>query len=138
MGALQESIDVAAPVTTAYERWTRFEDHPQFMAGVVAVEMVDEEHLRWRTRMEGVEHEWQAEITEQRPDERVAWRSTTGARNDGFVTFDRLDERDTRVTVAINVDLEGYAGKIADVEAALRRRMRADLESFRQLLEAVP
>jgi uncharacterized membrane protein len=135
MAALEESIEVAVPVATAYEAWTRFEDYPKFMQGVVAVEMVDEDHLRWCTRLEGVERAWEAEITELRPDERIAWRGTGDELNAGVVTFDRLDGNHTRVTVAMTFDLAEYVGRIPDIGGALRHRIRADLDSFRALLE---
>jgi len=135
MTALEESIEVAVPVTTAFEAWTRFEDYPQFMEGVLAVEMLDDQHMRWRTTVEGVERVWEAELTELRPDERLAWRGTGDELNAGLVTFDRLDEDHTRVTVAVTFDLGGYIGRVTDIDGALRARMRADLESFRALVE---
>jgi uncharacterized membrane protein len=135
MAVLEESVEVAAPVSAAYEAWTRFEEYPTFMQGVVAVEMVDDDLLRWRTQVEGVERTWEAQITELRPDERVAWRGTGEELNAGLVTFDRLDGGHTRVTVAMTFDVTDYVGKVADVGGALRARMRADLESFKALLE---
>jgi uncharacterized membrane protein len=138
MAPLEESIDIAVPVATAYEAWTRFEDYPSFMSGVVAVEMLGEDRMRWRTRVEGIEHNWEAQITELRPDERIAWRSTGAAMNDGVVTFDRLDDNHTRVSVVMTVDVGSYVGKLPDIQEALQRRIRDDLNSFRQLLETVP
>lgn len=135
MAALEASIEVAVPVAAAYEAWMRFEDYPRFMQGVVAVEMIDEDHMRWRTRVEGVERVWEAQITELRPDERIAWRGTTEELNAGVITFDRLDGDRTRVTVAMTFDLAEYIGRVPDIGGALRNRIRADLESFRALLE---
>jgi len=89
MSTVEKSIDVNVPVRTAYNQWTQFEEFPQFMEGVVDVRQLDDKHLRWRTKIGGKEKEFDAEITEQIPDQRIAWRSQSGAPNGGVVTFHR-------------------------------------------------
>ena len=92
MAKVETSIEVDVPVRTAYNQWTQFEEFPQFMEGVEQVQQLDDTHLRWEAEIAGKRHEWEAEITEQKPDERVAWTSTDGKTNAGVVTFHRLDE----------------------------------------------
>ena len=92
MSKIQETVDVEVPVSTAYNQWTQFEDFPHFMEGVEAVEQLDDTHLHWKAEIGGKEVEWNAEITEQVPDKRIAWKSTSGARNAGVVTFHRLTD----------------------------------------------
>src|SRR6185369_9231371 len=96
MATVTESIDVAVPVSTAYNQWTQFEEFPKFMEGVESVRQIDDTHLEWKATVAGREKEWSAKITEQHPDERVAWRSESGAENAGVVTFHRLDEGECR------------------------------------------
>ena len=92
MATIERSIEVAVPVRTAYNQWTQFEEFPRFMEGVKSVRQVDDRRLVWRAEVGGREKEWEAEITEQHPDERIAWRSLTGASNAGVITFHRLSD----------------------------------------------
>ena len=102
MASITESIDVNVPVSTAYNQWTQFETFPQFMGGVESVTQIDDTRTHWVTDIAGVEREFDAEISEQHPDERVAWRSVGGeAKHAGVVTFHRLDDAKTRVMVQI-------------------------------------
>ena len=89
MAIIQETVDVNVPVRTAYDQWTQFEDFPRFMENVEQVHQIDPTTLDWRASVAGVEKKWRARITDQVPDRRIAWESTSGARNDGTVTFDR-------------------------------------------------
>ena len=97
MTTIEQSVDVAVPLRTAYDQWTQFEEFPRFMEGVESVTQLDDRHLHWVASFGGATREWDAEITEQIPDERVAWRSREGVRNAGVVTFHRLDLDTTRV-----------------------------------------
>src|SRR4051795_3591224 len=99
MTRVERSIEVRVPVRTAYNQWTQFESFPQFMEGVQEVRQLDDTHLHWVASVGGNTEEWDAEITQQEPDMRVAWTSTSGARNAGVVTFHRLDDAQTRVTL---------------------------------------
>src|ERR671914_1477823 len=107
MSTVTESVDVAVPVRTAYNQWTQFEEFPHFMQGVESVTQLDDKTLRWKANVTGKTEEWTAEITEQTPDKRIAWTSTSGARNAGVVTFHRIDDNTTRVTLQMDVDPEG-------------------------------
>ena len=97
MSRIEESIEVEVPVQTAYNQWTQFEEFPRFMENVKAVRQLDDAHLHWVAEIRGREQEWDAEIVEQRPKERIAWRSTSGAPHGGVVTFHRLDDATSRV-----------------------------------------
>ena len=133
---VEESIDVNVPVRVAYNQWTQFEEFPQFMDGVDEVRQLDETHLHWVASFGGSQHEWDAEITEQLPDERVAWRNTDGKDNAGVVTFHRLDADNTRVMVQMDFVPEGIKEKIGDALGAPDRRVQADLERFKEMIES--
>ena len=135
MASVIESVDVKVPVGTAYDQWTQFEDFPSFMEGVKSVTQTDDTHLRWVAEIGGVEKEWDAEITEQHRDERVAWRATAGAENAGVVTFHRLDDETTRVTLQLDVDPEGVVEGVGTALGFLDRRVKGDLERFKEFIE---
>ncbi len=99
MSTVEQSIDVDAPIATVYDQWTQFEEFPQFMAGVEEIRQIDDRHLHWVAEFGGSRHEWDAEITEQHPEERVAWRNTDGKDNAGVVTFHKIADERTRVMV---------------------------------------
>ncbi len=103
MSKIEESIDVKVPVRVAYDQWTQFEEFPRFMNGVESVEQIDDTNLHWIAKIGGIRKEWDAEITQQEPDQRVAWKSTTGADNGGAVDFHRLDDQLTRITLTMDV-----------------------------------
>jgi len=136
MSTIEESIDVGVPVRTAYDQWTQFEQFPTFMEGVKTVTQLDDTRLHWTAEIAGVEREWDAEITEQHPDERVAWTSTTGTKNAGAVTFHRLDEGRTRVMLQLEVEPDNLTEKVGDVLGFVRRRVTGDLERFKEMIEA--
>jgi uncharacterized membrane protein len=136
MAEVTESVDVHVPVQTAYNQWTQFEEFPRFMEGVEEVQQLDNTHLHWVAEVGGKRHEWDAEITEQRPDERVAWKSTNGKENAGVVTFHRLDDTTTRITVQMSWEPEGIIEQAGAAIGADERRVRGDLERFKELIEA--
>ncbi|HWI82634.1 SRPBCC family protein [Ramlibacter sp.] len=133
--SVQESIDVDVPVSTAYNQWTQFEAFPQFMASVQEVRQVDDTHLHWRADVAGKIKEWDAEITEQRPDERIAWRSTGGVRNAGVVTFHRISDNRTRVMLQMDYDPETVGEKIGDALGGVKLTAKGNLQRFKELIE---
>ena len=135
MSTIEQSIEVEAPLDTVYNQWTQFEEFPRFMDGVEQVTQLDETHLHWVAEFGGSRHEWDAEITEQRPDERVAWRNTGGKENAGAVTFHRLGDHATRVMVQMDFVPEGIKEKLGDALGAPDRRVKGDLERFKQIVE---
>ena len=136
MASVVESIDVKAPVSTVYNQWTQFEEFPRFMEGVKSVTQTDDTHLRWVAEIAGKDKEWDAEITEQHPDERVAWNAISGAENAGVVTFHRLDDNKTRVTVQMDVDPEGVVENVGDAVGVPDRQVKGDLERFKEFIES--
>jgi uncharacterized membrane protein len=136
MATVEESIEVAVPLTTAYDQWTQFEEYPQFMENVKEVRQLDDTHLHWVVELAGQRHEWDAEVTEQRPDERVAWRNTDGKENAGVVTFHRIDDTHTKLMVQLDFVPEGILEKIGDVLSAPDRRIEGDLRRFKEMVEA--
>jgi uncharacterized membrane protein len=136
MATIEKSIDVNVPVDTAYNQWTQFEEFPRFMEGVEEVRQLDDKRLHWRANIGGKPKEWDAEITEQRPDERIAWRSRGGAHNAGVVTFHRLSDNTTRVMLQLEYDPEGVVENVGDAVGVVSARVKGDLERFREFIEA--
>ena len=136
MASVQKSIDVHVPVRTAYNQWTQFEEFPHFMQGVEEVRQLDDKRLHWKATIGGKAEEWDAAITEQVPDMRVAWTNTTGARNAGVVTFHRLDDTTTRVMLQLDYDPEGVVENVGDALGFVSRRVEGDLERFKEFVEA--
>jgi uncharacterized membrane protein len=136
MSTIEQSIDVAVPVRTAYNQWTQFEDFPRFMESVEEVRQLDDTHLHWRTKVGGREKEFDAEITEQRPDERIAWSSTQGVDQAGVVTFHRVDDGCTRIMLQLEAEPEGAVEKAGDALGLLKRRVKGDLERFKDMIES--
>ena len=135
MATVVEHIDVNVPVSTAYNQWTQFEDFPHFMEGVKSVKQLDDTHLHWSAEIAGADKEWDAEITEQEPDMRVAWRATSGAENAGVVTFHHIDDNTTRVTLQMDVEPEGAVETAGTALGFLQRRVKGDLERFKKFIE---
>ena len=135
MASTTKSIDVNVPVSTAYNQWTQFESFPQFMEGVEQVRQLDDKRLHWKASIGGKTEEWDAEITEQHPDHRVAWRSTTGDTNAGVVTFHQLDPNSTRVTVQMEYEPKGIVENLGDMVGVVDRRVQGDLERFKEFIE---
>ena len=133
MASVVESIDVNVPLSTAYNQWTQFEDFPHFMEGVKSVKQIDDTHLHWIAEIAGKDEEWDAEISEQHPDERVAWHSTSGTKNAGVVTFHRIDDNTTRVTLQLDVEPDGLVESVGTALGFLDRRVKADLEGMKGL-----
>lgn len=135
MGEVTESVDVDVDVHTAYNQWTQFEEFPKFMEGVEAVEQLDDRHVRWQVDIAGIDREFEAEITEQTPDQRIAWRSRTGVDQGGVVTFHPLDDEHTRVTLQMALEPEGAAEQIGDKMGAVSGRVKGDLKRFKEFIE---
>ncbi|GLW27001.1 SRPBCC family protein [Microbispora triticiradicis] len=136
MSSIEQSIDVNVPIRTAYNQWTQFESFPEFMEGVESVKQIGDTRTDWVVEIAGVRREFEAEITEQHPDERVAWRSLDTPRQAGVVTFHRLGDDTTRVTLQMEYDPEGFLEKAADALQLVRMRVKGDLERFKTFIES--
>lgn len=135
MAQVTESVDVGVPVRTAYDQWTQFEEFPSFMGGVEQVQQLDDTHLHWVAAFGGKREEWDAEITEQRPDERVAWTARGGKGNAGVVTFHSLNDDQTRVTVQMDWQPEGVVENVGTALGFDDRQVSKDLERFKEMIE---
>jgi uncharacterized membrane protein len=133
---IEQSIDVDVPVHTAYNQWTQFEEFPQFMGGVEEVTQLNDTHLHWKATIGGVTKEWDAVITEQLPDQRIAWTNTTGTRNAGVITFHRLADSKTRIMLQVEYEPEGMVENIGDMIGVVSTRVRADLQRFKNFIES--
>lgn len=136
MTQIIETIDVAVPVSTAYNQWTQFESFPAFLDEVESITQIDDTHLHWVVNVGGATREFDAVITEQHPDERVAWTSTGGeTEHAGVVTFHKLDDTLTRVTVQIDWEPEGLLEKVGSLVGAAQHAVKKDLRNFKDLIE---
>ncbi|HZU12483.1 MAG TPA: SRPBCC family protein [Chloroflexota bacterium] len=136
MADITKSIDVNVPVRTAYDQWTQFESFPKFMEGVKSVRQLDNKRLHWVVDVNGKTQEWDAEITEQIPDEKIAWKSISGQPNSGVVTFNRLGPDETRVTLQIEWQPEGVTENIGSMLGFDDRQVDQDLKNFKEFIEA--
>ena len=136
MALIEKSVEVNVPVRTAYNQWTQFEEFPRFMEGVTQVQQLDSTHLHWKAQIAGKEKEWNAVITEQRPDERIAWKSTEGAKNAGVVTFHRLSDQTSKIMLQMDYEPEGVVENIGDAIGAVSLRVQGDLTRFKEFIEA--
>lgn len=133
---LVKTVDVAVPVSTAYNQWTQLEEFPQFMQGVDSVLQIDDTRSRWKTSILGAEREFETKITEQIPDERIAWTTTHGETEQaGVVTFHRLDESTTRVSVQMDVEPDGMLEKLGLATGLVGQRVSGDLDRFKEFIE---
>ncbi|MQY04401.1 SRPBCC family protein [Actinomadura macrotermitis] len=135
MSTIEQSIDVEVPVRDAYDQWTRFTEFPDFMEGVDAIDQVTDTRTHWRTSIAGVKREFDAEITEQIPDERVAWSTVDEPHQAGVVTFHRVDDAHTRVMLQMEYHPEGAAEKAGDALHLVQHRVKGDLKRFKEYIE---
>ena len=135
MSTIEQSIDVHVPVHTAYNQWTQFEEFPRFMEGIEEIRQLDDKRLHWRANVGGKEKKWDAVITEQIPDQRIAWKNTTGAKNAGVVTFHHISDKTTRVMLQLEYDPEGIVENVGDAIGVVSSRVRGDLERFKEFIE---
>ncbi len=136
MSVVDETIEVNVPVRTAYDQWTQFESFPEFMEGVEEVRQITDTRTHWRTEIGGVKREFDAEITEQVPDQRIAWRAVEGPDQGGVVTFDAPDPNKTRILLELDYDPEGVVEEAGDKLGVVKRRVKGDLERFKEFIES--
>jgi uncharacterized membrane protein len=136
MAEVKESIEVDVPVSTAYNQWTQFEEFPRFMENVESVTQLDDTHLRWVAEVGGKREEWKAEITQQLPDQLIAWRALEGRENSGRIEFEPLEANRTRINVTMTWEPEGLVEAAADKVGVSDRAVKVDLERFKDLIES--
>jgi uncharacterized membrane protein len=135
MEKIEKSIEVGCPVRTVYNQWTQFEEFPRFMAGVKEVRQLDDTHMHWHAEIWGKDKEWDAELVEQVPDERIAWRSTSGAPNRGTVRFQPVGADRTVVQLTMEYEPEGAIENIGDALGVLSARVQNTVEDFKKFIE---
>ena len=137
MPKVEDSIEVQAPVQQVYNQWTQFEEFPKFMEGIQSVQQLDETHVRWVAEIRGENRQWTTEITEQRPDEKIAWKTIEGeVKNDGVVTFEQVGDGQTRINVEMDVESESSMQNVAsDLLGIVKNQVHGDLEGFKKLIE---
>jgi uncharacterized membrane protein len=134
---IKETVEVNVPVSTAYNQWTQFADFPKFMEGVKSVEQLDDTHLRWAAEVGGQSRDWQAEIVEQVPEQRIAWRATDGDGPNGLVSFEPLGQDTTLVTVEMSYEPEGMKEQLGAKVGLDSRQVKEDLNRFKELVETM-
>ena len=135
MSRFEEGIDVKVPVRVAYDQWTQFEEFPAFMDGVERVVQRSDKYLDWTTKVGGKTKQWTAEITDQTPDQRIAWKSVDGTDNAGAVLFGQIDPSTTRITLRVDAEPDGPIETAGDALGFLKRRVKGDLERFKEFIE---
>ena len=133
---VEKSIEVDAPISAVYNQWTQFEEFPQFMGGVTQVQQLDDKRLHWVAEIAGVKREWDAEILQQVPDQKIAWAATQGATNAGTVTFAPVGAMSTRVTLHLEYEPEGMVEAVGDKLSIVEKQAQSDLEKFKTFIEA--
>ena len=134
---ITESIEVDVPVSTAYNQWTQFEDFPLFMEGVDHVQQLDDDtRLHWVATVAGKTAEWNAKILEQHPDRQVSWISEDGKKTRGTVTFEPVSESRTLIRLSMSYQAEGLTEALGSAVGLDERRVRGDLQRFKELIES--
>jgi uncharacterized membrane protein len=132
---IMEEVDVGAPLSSVYNQWTQFEEFPAFMEGVETVEQLDETRLRWVAKVGGKRAEWEAKILHQDPDRRIGWQSTDGKQTMGVITFDPIGGDRTRIRLTMTYVPEGPLERAGSAVGLDTRRIRGDLQRFKELIE---
>jgi uncharacterized membrane protein len=135
MSSYEQGIEVNVPVREAYNQWTLFEEFPKFMEGVDSVTQVTDTRNHWVAEIAGVRREFDTEITEQVPDQRIAWRTLDGAGHSGVVTFHRLTDNSAKVMLQMEFDPDGFLENVADKLGFVKARVSGDMERFKKYIE---
>lgn len=135
MEQLEHSIEVDAPVSVTYNQWTQFEDFPRFMEGVESVTQIDDTHVHWVAEVAGTKKEWDAEITQQVPDREIDWVGLGNPDNRGRIVFESIDATTSKVTMMLDYDPKGVVEEVGDALGFVKRRVRGDMERFKEFIE---
>ena len=135
MSTIEKSIEVNVPEYTAYNQWTHFEEFPQFMEGVKEVKRLDAKRLHWKAEIAGQDTEWDAEITEEMADQRLAWTSRGGDIKGWVATFHQLSDARSKVMLQLEYASQGFAENVGDPLGGVSSRVQRDLERFKEFIE---
>lgn len=136
MSVIEKSIELNVPVRTAYNQWTQCEEFPKFMEGVKQVKQLDDKRLQWKANIADKDEEWNAEITEQVPDQRIAWKSRGGAENAGVVTFHRISDAKSKIMLQLEYDPKRVLENVGDAVGLVTQRVEGDLKRFKAYIES--
>lgn len=137
MERIEKTIEVDRPVRTVYNQWTQFEEFPRFMDGVKEVKQLDDTHVHWHAEIWGKDKEWDAEITEQVPDEKIGWKSISGdAPNAGVVRFEPLGADRTLVRLVMAYEPQGATEQAGDALGLLSARVQKSVKNFKEYIES--
>lgn len=136
MSTYEQAIEVNVPVRVAYNQWTLFEEFPRFMEGVESVTQVTDTRNHWVADIAGTRREFDTEITEQTPDQRIAWTTVDGPRHAGVVTFHRLDDTRCRVMLQMEFEPDGFLEQVGDKLGFVKARVSGDMERFKEFIES--
>src|SRR5215211_2654721 len=132
---IQQSVDVAVELETAYNQFTQFEDWPQFMHRVTNVSQDEDETIRFSTKIWGKTKEFEAKIVTQRPDDRIKWKVAQGITHSGVASFHELAPRLTRIEITLDVQPGSLIEKAARGMRHIKRAVRADLHRYKAFIE---
>ena len=135
MHTIEKSIEVNAPIEAVYNQWTQFEEFPRFMKGLEQVRQLDDKRLHFVAQIAGKREEWEAEIIDQIPEQKISWKSISGVMNEGAVFFDKRPDGRTQVRVAISIDPDSLLERIGSAIGVPDSRVKADLERFKEFIE---
>jgi len=136
ISTIDESIEVGVPVSTAYNQWTQFEEFPLFMEGVDDVRQQDDTRLHWVATIGGHTAEWDAKILEQHPDKQISWISEDGKKTRGTVSFEPIGESKTLIRLSMSYQTQGALEQLGSAAGLDAKRVRGDLERFKDLIES--
>jgi uncharacterized membrane protein len=136
MSTVEQTVEVEVPVRTAYDQWTQFETFPEFMKDVERIEQIDDTTVRWHVSVMGVDRDFEADITEQEPDQRIAWKSRGDTKHAGVVSFHRVDDNQTRVTLQMDVEPTDWVEKTGDALGLMEGNIKRDLQNFKEFIES--
>lgn len=131
---IEEHVDVGVPREVAYDQWTRYQDLSKYSKKESA-EARREDRVSFTSKIGPSRRRWEAEIVEQVPGKRIAWRSVGGPRHLGVVTFHRLGDRLTRVMVQMEHRPSGLFETVGNFLRMQRRRVRKDLRLYKHFIE---
>jgi uncharacterized membrane protein len=132
---IQQAVDVAVPLKVAYNLWTQFENWPDYMHRIDSASQVDDATVAFSTKTWGITKRFEAEIKEQRPDERIEWDVSQGLAHTGVVTFHELSDRLTRIEVTLDVEPDSLLEKAGRGMRFMKRAVRGDLHRFKAFAE---
>lgn len=135
MASIEKDIVVNAPLRTVYNQWTQFEEFPKFMEGVKSVRQLGEKRLQWSAEVMGKHLDWTAEIVQQIPDQRITWKSTSGAPNGGSVAFSAQNPNETKIVLRMEYEPEGVAETAGSALGFVNARVAGDLNRFKKFIE---